>query len=339
MWEKFYALKIKNGEEAKIQATEVPAKGFDFKSAVEYLMHCKDRGISVYIDFGKCKLYSCKLNFYTAYLQFYGLSQDEYDTRREEYKHATFEELESITKKYEEIKKKNIQNLTEQEQEERRILKKYYPEFADKLEEIENAPKEDEKSEISAEKIRRADEFFRILHPEFDELSQEEQSKLMRDKDIILENIDELILFYEKLDRKDDKENLDTIKFFIDMKKTEKYFKLMYPEYHELPMLMQFKLLEEQEFIKEHIDEIDLYYQNFEMNNTDGQVQEFDERKKIKEIVDNLKKRTSKEGITLQEIGEGTFYSFMQNPSKADKATEILTRNVEEQGKTDNKHI
>lgn len=252
-------------------------------------MHCRDRGISVYIDFGNCRLYSCDIDFYKAHLQYYGLSKIECDELFGDYEHLTSQELENIRKKYKEMKKQNLDVLKEQKKEDWQLLKKYYPDFAKTIE--EDSRKKD--NEVTDKKKKDTEEYFRILYPEYDELSLQEQARLEYDRSILYENIDEINSFFESYSKKhlQELDNKELIEIILTERKIDKYFKLMCPEYDVLPPTLQFKLLFERDFIEEHLEEIDLFYKECKEQNSKTQMQDMDEREIVQTIINNIKEQ------------------------------------------------
>lgn len=137
LWEKHYASKLKHREEAKMQATKSEESG-SLDNIIEFLIHCRDRGMSVYIDFKGHKLYSCDFNLssYITYMETIGLTLEEHHDLFQEYsKLETEEEKQTFFEKYTALVAKNKEEVEQRKQEERRLLEKYYPDFVKTIEE------------------------------------------------------------------------------------------------------------------------------------------------------------------------------------------------------------
>ena len=129
LWEEFKALRIKRKYELRKKAKKIEISG-TLEQVVEYLMHCKERGIMVYMDFNGHELYSTDFDLTpnSAFLQVLGLTADDYLKFRDELMDAdSEEEKRSILKKINELKEINIQSLKKDKEEETNLLAKYYP--------------------------------------------------------------------------------------------------------------------------------------------------------------------------------------------------------------------
>ncbi len=77
--------------------------------AVKYLIDCRNRGKSVYIDFNGTELYSCDVTLDSAYHQIVGMSKEEDEQSRREFKAAkTEEEKDEVIKKWYAIRERNL---------------------------------------------------------------------------------------------------------------------------------------------------------------------------------------------------------------------------------------
>ncbi len=133
IWEKYYALKLKNRHEARSHAIKQEQFG-DIDIVIEYLIHCRERGLAVYVDFNGCRLYSCDfdLNTRTSAIKATGLSKIEIDDLFKEYTLAqTEEEKKAIYKKSHDLIERNKEKIRKQEEYENELLKKYYPKVLD----------------------------------------------------------------------------------------------------------------------------------------------------------------------------------------------------------------
>lgn len=108
--------------------------------------------------------------------------------------------------------------------------------------------------------------YFKMLHPEYETLSSDEQSELMFDIDFISEYINEIDALYCAAKRPNtlaSKQGLSDQKILSNIvrrKKIDKYFNLLHPEFDSLTPSEQARLIDEKIFISNNIEDIDKFY-------------------------------------------------------------------------------
>jgi len=286
--------------------------------------------MSVYINIGKCRLYSCDIDFNKAYIQLYGLTNNEIDELFKGYDNPNSKEAEDIRKRFLVIKERNIKKLERKQEEEWKLLKKYYPDFAKTLEENEN--------EVLEKKSKATEEYFRIIHPEYNELPESEKAKLEYDKSLLFENVDELDSFLTKTFQETSKKEL--IEYFLGQKKTDKFFEIMYPEYAFITPAMSFKLLFERDFIEEHLEEIDSYYKKCKEQNSRTQLKDENDREIIATAINSIKKEIAdKENKSRLEQARDRKRQAEQRKNQAYELERQAEQALEQKkGKTQDEH-
>ncbi len=146
IWEKFEALRQKNKHELRKKAQKVEVSG-NLGEVIEYIMHCRERGLLVYAEWKGHRIYSTDydLNPNMAYIQVMGMTKEEHIEISNDLIFAESEEEKSAAiKKSDELIRKNLIALKKREQENRELLRKYYP---DTFEEISKNSEKGENEE------------------------------------------------------------------------------------------------------------------------------------------------------------------------------------------------
>ena len=171
--------------------------------------------------------------------------------------------------------------------------------------------------------------YFKMLHPDFDTLTPGKQLKLMEDRNFIVENIDEIDSYYQDCKKPGsyayDKglDDQEIISRAVKNKKVDRYFEMLHPDFDTLTPGEQFRLMDEKNFIIEHIDEIDVFYQNAILNN--GRDEEYSGKEILQSALDNA--RQEKTSITPSDIEQSTQNVRVESFRKA---TESIKESVKE---------
>jgi len=112
---------------------------------------------------------------------------------------------------------------------------------------------------------QKIDKYFKILYPEYKDMSHEEQGKALKDKEYIRDNLWKIEEGYKNR-RGDGMSPQQAIRATIISQKTDKYFEILYPEYKDMSHEEQGKALKDKEFIRDNLNRIELMYQNARSN-------------------------------------------------------------------------
>lgn len=88
----------------------------------------------------------------------------------------------------------------------------------------------------------KIEKYIRLLHPEYDTLTLEEQSKLMKDRKLIEENIERVDRYYKGCMEPNSgaqsygQTEQQIIMYALMIIRYEKYFSLLHPEFDKLPL-------------------------------------------------------------------------------------------------------
>ena len=108
----------------------------------------------------------------------------------------------------------------------------------------------------------KADKYFGALHPEYETLTPEEKSKLIRDRVFIRDHIEEIKSWYEEAVGHGAKEgDPRIIEEAIRMAKSKMYIKMLYPDYSNLDPADRETIANNRLFINDHVEEIESWYE------------------------------------------------------------------------------
>ena len=108
----------------------------------------------------------------------------------------------------------------------------------------------------------KADKYFGALHPEYETLTPEEKSKLIRDRVFIRDHIEEIKSWYEEAVGHGAKEgDPRIIEEAIRMAKSKMYIKMLYPDYSKLNLADRQTMANDSFFIQNHVKEIESWYE------------------------------------------------------------------------------
>ena len=146
----------------------------------------------------------------------------------------------------------------------------------------------------------KADKYFGALHPEYETLTPEEKSKLIRDRVFIRDHIEEIKSWYEEAVGHGAKEgDPRIIEEAIRMAKSKMYIKMLYPDYSNLDPADRETIANNRLFINDHVEEIESWYEE-----AVGHGAKEGDPKIIEEAIRIIKSKTKQ--ITPQQIGQAT---------------------------------
>ena len=265
----------------------------NLSAIIEYLSHCCDRGINVYINFRGHKIYSCDIKDKDwVYMEVFGLRRSEYDNCISEYKNSSLDEYDMIEEKYNKIRIKNMNVLMQDEEKRRIVLEKYYPDFVKNLDDMKKDQQEAKRIEFE-EKEKEVKKYIGILYPEQNDVLLIEQKKLEYDRQNIFENLEDLKRYCNKFEGEGNEgiEIKDALKFFLKMKGSEKFLNIMYPDRMYYPSKIEWKILNTQIFVEEKFEKIELEYLKEKIKSNENQLQENNDKKILRKIVKELQEK------------------------------------------------
>ena len=192
-----------------------------------------------------------------------------------------------------------------------------------------------------AVKDKKVDRYFEMLHPDMDTLTPGEKFRLMKDKDFIAENIDEIDSYYQDCKKPgtyayekglDDQE---IISMAVKDKKVDRYFEMLHPDMDTLTPGEKFRLMKDKDFIAENIDEIDIFYQNAILSN--NRDEEYSSKEILQSALDNA--RQEKTSITPSDIEQSTQNVRVDSFRKATKNIKESAKEIQELSNEEQKKI
>ena len=157
----------------------------------------------------------------------------------------------------------------------------------------------------------KANKYFEALHPEYETLTPEEKSKLIRDRVFIRDHIEEIKSWYEEAVGHGAKEgDPRIIEEAIRMAKSKMYIKMLYPDYSNLDPADRETIANNRLFINDHVEEIESWYEE-----AVGHGAKEGDPSIIEEAIRIIKRKTKQ--ITPQQIGNATKYAPIKAKTEA----------------------
>ena len=151
----------------------------------------------------------------------------------------------------------------------------------------------------------KVDIYFKLLHPEYKGLSEEEQKRALSDKTFIKENLDKMELMYQNACSNGISPE-EAIRGAVNIIKVNKYRDILYSDEMDFVQETEFseeqqqaydkrqqKLKEKINFIREHIDEIDKYYQECINGENKAKYEGMTEQQILQETIESVNKKIS----------------------------------------------
>lgn len=154
---------------------------------------------------------------------------------------------------------------------------------------------------------KEVEEFFKLLYPEYETLTQEEKFKTMNDKMFIGEHKEDIKAMYttylsQAKERGEEINEQEALRAVVNSEKADVYFKLLHPEYETSTPKEQSKLMDDKKIIEKHIGQIDEMY-NTHISEAESRGEFFiNEQEVLKEIIESMNKEEE-----IQPIDEAKF--------------------------------
>ena len=143
----------------------------------------------------------------------------------------------------------------------------------------------------------------RILHPNYEDkgLSQEEQYKIGRDEDFMLQHIDEIFKRYNDMDdRGEIKDEHESMKEVMKEVKIDYYLDLLYPNHEGMSAEEIFDKFAGRGIVRIKFDDIDRLFEQM-VDETEMQCEPVNEQAIMKRVMDEVNKSIPS-GLTLEGI-------------------------------------
>ena len=152
----------------------------------------------------------------------------------------------------------------------------------------------------------KVDTYFGMLHPNFDSMSIDEQNKALEDKFFIIENTeavhDQYTRFTSLGSNLSDVQKMQQVLKHV---KVEKYFDLLHPDFDSLPPAEKWNVIDDKNFIIDHLDEIHAAFSEFGNSDSKEYMYKATDKEKIEKAFKQAKeKEEGTKSLSVSEVAQ-----------------------------------
>ena len=186
----------------------------------------------------------------------------------------------------------------------------------------------------------KVDTYFGMLHPNFDSMSIDEQNKALEDKFFIIENTEAVHDQYTRFTSLGaNLSDVQKMQQVLKHVKVEKYFDLLHPDFDSLPPAEKWNIIDDKNFIIDHLDEIHAAFSEFGNSDSKEYMYKATDKEKIEKAFRQAKEKEEgtknlsvsevaqnalKQGITTSQVKEA---NIIQQQEQKENTKDGETRN------------
>lgn len=152
----------------------------------------------------------------------------------------------------------------------------------------------------------KVDTYFGMLHPNFDSMSIDEQNKALEDKFFIIENTEAVHDQYTRFTSLGaNLSDVQKMQQVLKHVKVEKYFDLLHPDFDSLPPAEKWNVIDDKNFIIDHLDEIHAAFSEFGNSDSKEYMYKATDKEKIEKAFKQAKeKEEGTKSLSVSEVAQ-----------------------------------
>ena len=152
----------------------------------------------------------------------------------------------------------------------------------------------------------KVDTYFGMLHPNFDSMSIDEQNKALEDKFFIIENTEAVHDQYTRFTSLGaNLSDVQKMQQVLKHVKVEKYFDLLHPDFDSLPPAEKWNVIDDKNFIIDHLDEIHAAFSEFGNSDSKEYMYKATDKEKIEKAFRQAKeKEEGTKNLSVSEVAQ-----------------------------------
>lgn len=152
----------------------------------------------------------------------------------------------------------------------------------------------------------KVDTYFGMLHPNFDSMSIDEQNKALEDKFFIIENTEAVHDQYTRFTSLGaNLSDVQKMQQVLKHVKVEKYFDLLHPDFDSLPPAEKWNVIDDKNFIIDHLDEIHAAFSEFGNSDSKEYMYKATDKEKIEKAFKQAKeKEKGTKNLSVSEVAQ-----------------------------------
>ena len=152
----------------------------------------------------------------------------------------------------------------------------------------------------------KVDTYFGMLHPNFDSMSIDEQNKALEDKFFIIENTEAVHDQYTRFTSLGaNLSDVQKMQQVLKHVKVEKYFDLLHPDFDSLPPAEKWNVIDDKNFIIDHLDEIHAAFSEFGNSDSKEYMYKATDKEKIEKAFNQAKeKEEGTKSVSVSEVAQ-----------------------------------
>lgn len=152
----------------------------------------------------------------------------------------------------------------------------------------------------------KVDTYFGMLHPNFDSMSIDEQNKALEDKFFIIENTEAVHDQYTRFTSLGaNLSDVQKMQQVLKHVKVEKYFDLLHPDFDSLPPAEKWNVIDDKNFIIDHLDEIHTAFSEFGNSDSKEYMYKATDKEKIEKAFKQAKeKEEGTKSLSVSEVAQ-----------------------------------
>lgn len=152
----------------------------------------------------------------------------------------------------------------------------------------------------------KVDTYFGMLHPNFDSMSIDEQNKALEDKFFIIENTEAVHDQYTRFTSLGaNLSDVQKMQQVLKHVKVEKYFDLLHPDFDSLPPAEKWNIIDDKNFIIDHLDEIHAAFSEFGNSDSKEYMYKATDKEKIEKAFRQAKeKEEGTKNLSVSEVAQ-----------------------------------
>ena len=152
----------------------------------------------------------------------------------------------------------------------------------------------------------KVDTYFGMLHPNFDSMSIDEQNKALEDKFFIIENTEAVHDQYTRFTSLGaNLSDVQKMQQVLKHAKVEKYFDLLHPDFDSLPPAEKWNVIDDKNFIIDHLDEIHAAFSEFGNSDSKEYMYKATDKEKIEKAFKQAKeKEEGTKSLSVSEVAQ-----------------------------------